>query len=49
MNECVICGSETTKHRIRRVELARGYWTNLFADVDIGPGADQWPNAEFNP
>lgn len=37
MIECEICGG-TANHRIKRVELARGYWTNLFADADIGPG-----------
>ena len=37
MEECVIC-SGTANHRLKRVELARGYWTDLFADVEIGPG-----------
>lgn len=41
MNDCIICDGVTTNYRTKRITLAYGDWTNLFADRDIGPGVNR--------
>ena len=40
MIECKICDGATTNYRTERVLLAKGDWTDLFADREISPGVN---------